>query len=146
MRIPVFALLFALGLSPSLAEPIQGSRIRVIDGDTIRIDRSQPDIRLVGFNAPETRKAKCQAERELGGQATARLRELVRAGSLDLQLVACSCLPGTEGTPACNHGRKCGTLKAAGRDVSAILIAEGLAVPFVCGTTNCPATPRPWCG
>jgi hypothetical protein len=25
------------------------------------------------------------------------------------------------------------------------LIAEGLAVPFVCGATSCPKTPRPWC-
>jgi hypothetical protein len=26
------------------------------------------------------------------------------------------------------------------------LIEEGLAVPFVCGATRCPRTPRPWCG
>ena len=26
------------------------------------------------------------------------------------------------------------------------LIGEGLAVPFKCGTTSCPPTPRPWCG
>jgi hypothetical protein len=25
------------------------------------------------------------------------------------------------------------------------LIAEGLAVPFQCGETRCPKTPRPWC-
>jgi hypothetical protein len=25
------------------------------------------------------------------------------------------------------------------------LIEEGLAVPFVCGATHCPKTPRPWC-
>jgi hypothetical protein len=46
---------------------------------------------------------------------------------------------------ACNHGRACGTLRSNGRDVGAILIAEGLAVPFVCGATSCPKTPRPWC-
>jgi hypothetical protein len=32
-----------------------------------------------------------------------------------------------------------------GKDVGAILIAEGLAVSFVCRSTRCPATPRPWC-
>jgi hypothetical protein len=26
-----------------------------------------------------------------------------------------------------------------------MLIEEGLAVPFVCGATHCPKTPRPWC-
>ena len=45
----------------------------------------------------------------------------------------------------CNYGRECGTLKAGSHEVGAILIAEGLAVPFVCGKTRCPATPRPWC-
>src|SRR5207247_2861056 len=30
-------------------------------------------------------------------------------------------------------------------DVGAILIEEGLAVPFVCNATRCPPTPRPWC-
>src|SRR5262249_48545158 len=39
----------------------------------------------------------------------------------------------------------CGTLKANGRDVRAILIELGFAVPFKCGTTRCPPTPRPWC-
>lgn len=32
-----------------------------------------------------------------------------------------------------------------GRDVGDILIAEGLAVPFVCGPTRCPKKPHPWC-
>ncbi len=73
-----------------------------------------------------TRRAACAAERDLGDKATRRVRELVRAGNLDFEFVACSCRPGTEGTPACNYGRHCGTLKAAGRDVGEILIAEGL--------------------
>jgi hypothetical protein len=36
-------------------------------------------------------------------------------------------------------------LKANGRDVGSILIAEGLAVPFHCRGTGCPPTSRPWC-
>ena len=36
-------------------------------------------------------------------------------------------------------------LASEGRDVGAILIEEGLAVPFICGATHCPKTPRPWC-
>jgi endonuclease YncB( thermonuclease family) len=127
------------------AAPIDAADIRVIDGDTIRVHHKQPNVRLVGFNAPETRRAACPAERDLGDKATRRVRELVRAGNLDFEFVACSCPPGTQGTPACNYGRDCGTLKAAGRDVGEILIAEGLAVPFKCGATRCPRTPKPWC-
>ena len=130
---------------PAGADPIEPGNVRVIDGDTIRVFNRQPNVRLVGFNAPETRRAQCDAERELGDRATRRLRDLVRAGDLDYVTVACSCRAGTEGTMACNYGRACGTLKAGGRDVGAILIDEGLAVPFVCGATRCPTTPKPWC-
>jgi endonuclease YncB( thermonuclease family) len=137
------ALVLAAGVAG--AEPISPANVRVLDGDTIRIYRKKPDVRLVGLNAPETRRARCEAERKLGGAATRRLRELVRAGNLDLAFVPCSCPPGTEGTEACNFGRSCGVLKANGRDVGATLIAEGLAVPFQCGATRCPPTPRPWC-
>jgi endonuclease YncB( thermonuclease family) len=127
------------------AEPIGSADIRVIDGDTIRVHHKQPNVRLVGFNAPETRRAACEVERELGAKATRRLRDIVGAGNLDFVNVACSCSPRTQGTSACNYGRDCGTLKSRGRDVGAILIEEGLAVPFVCGATRCPKTPRPWC-
>src|SRR5271165_6182915 len=112
------------------------------DGTAIRLASSSKF--LVGFNAPETRRAACDAERELGAKATRRLRDLVRAGDLDFVYVTCSCPPGTEGTPVCNYGRDCGTLKCRGRDVGTVLMEEGLAVPFVCAT-RCPKTPRPWC-
>jgi endonuclease YncB( thermonuclease family) len=136
---------FALLLVPAWAGPINPEDIRVIDGDTIRVHHQQPNVRLVGFNAPETRRAQCESERELGAKATRRLRDLVREGNLEFEFVDCACPLGTEGTQACNYGRRCGTLKAGGRDVGAILIAVGLAVPFQCGATRCPKTPRPWC-
>jgi endonuclease YncB( thermonuclease family) len=139
------AVLAFLSVGPAWAEPISPDRIRVIDGDTIKVDRRSPNVRLVGFNAPETRTPECERERELGGQATRRVRDLVRAGGLDLSYVRCSCPPGTERTPACNYGRSCAVLKVGSRDVGKILIAEKLAVPFHCGETRCPSTPRPWC-
>jgi micrococcal nuclease len=131
---------------PSRAEPIAPERIHVLDGDTIRVDGSQPDIRLVGFNAPETGPAVCLAERDLGERAARRLKQLVAGGGLELKFIPCSCPPGTEGTDACNYGRRCATLEARGIDVGRTLIAERLAVPFQCGETSCPPTPRPWCG
>jgi endonuclease YncB( thermonuclease family) len=130
---------------PTNAKPIDPDDIWVIDGDTIHIHSKQPNIRLVGFNAPETRNATCQAEADLGARATRRLRELVKHGNLDFSYVHCSCPEGTQGTFACNYGRACGTLRSNGRDVGAILIEEELAVPFICGATRCPPTPRPWC-
>jgi endonuclease YncB( thermonuclease family) len=147
MRALAFSFLaLALGCAaPVAADPISPGRVQVLDGDTIRVDGSRPDVRLVGFNAPETFRAECSAERDLGDRATRRVRELVNGGGLDFGLVACSCPAGAEGTPRCNYGRRCGVLRARGRDVGLILIAEGLAVPFQCGATRCPAAPRPWC-
>ena len=146
--VTIIAVLIA-ALSPwgniVLAAPISSDEIRVIDGDTIRLHQQRPDVRLVGFNAPETRRAQCESERALDDRATALLRDLVRFSKLDFEYVACACPPGSEGTPSCNYGRRCGILKADGRDVSAILISEKLAVPFVCGQTRCPPTPKPWC-
>ena len=127
------------------AQPISARQISVIDGDTIHVAGERANVRLVGFNAPETRNAECAAEHDLGDRATRRLKELVATARLDFTQVACSCAPGTEGTFHCNYGRSCGTLRADGTDVGETLISEGLAVPFICGRTSCPPTPRPWC-
>jgi endonuclease YncB( thermonuclease family) len=133
------------GATAACPAPIDANDVRVVDGDTIQVFQMHPNVRLVGFNAPETIRALCEAERELGAKATRRVRTLIHEGKLDFELVACSCPPDTEETPACNYGRLCGTLKVDGRDVGEILIAEGLAVPFRCGATRCPPTPKPWC-
>lgn len=145
----IVALLLTIspGMISARAEPLRSHQVRVIDGDTIRLNDAKPDVRLVGFNVPETRRAMCEQERELGGKATRRLRDPVSSSvsKLEFERVQCSCRPGTEGTDACNYGRRCGVLKAGGKDVGAILIGEGLAVAFKCGATGCPPTPKPWC-
>ena len=117
--------------------------IDVIDGDTVR--RGGRTYRLVGFDTPETgMNARCERERALGAAATRRLAELLGGAGHVLTPVPCACLPGTEGTSRCNYGRLCARLRVQGRDVGAILIGEGLARPFLCGTTSCP--PRAgWC-
>jgi endonuclease YncB( thermonuclease family) len=143
IRRAMLVLVLAVVPMATLASPIEPGAIEVVDGDTIRAGGRT--FRLVGFDTPEMgSRAKCESERTLGAAASRRLRELVAGGGLDLEPVACACRPGTEGTPACNHGRACGTLKARGRDVGAILISEGLARPFVCGSTSCPAQ-QGWC-
>lgn len=120
----------SLGNNPSVVAsyvPNQ-SRIEVIDGDTIRVSGQSRNVRLVGFNTPETGSAQCSQERALGHQASARLKQLVANGSPSVTIVPCACRPGTHGTQSCNFGRACGILKVHGRDVGETLIGEGLAV------------------
>ena len=88
---------------PANTAPIDPADVWVIDADTIQVYRQHPNVRLVGFIAPETRNAGCNAEAELGARATRRLRELVRAGGLDFESVRCSCPEGTQGTFVCNY-------------------------------------------
>src|SRR5262245_24282833 len=83
-----------LSTASAVGMPIDSADIHVIDGDTIRVYHQKPDVRLVGFNAPETRRAACQAEAELGAKATRRLRELVRVSDPDFEFVPCACPPG----------------------------------------------------
>lgn len=135
-----------IDMSKTYATTPSQPRFSVTDGDTIRVDGDPKGTRLVGFNTPEVFSPQCQREGELGAKASARMKEIVSSSKLSLTKVACSCRPGTEGTDQCNHGRSCGILRADGRNVGDILISEGLAVPFVCGASGCPPTPRPWCG
>jgi endonuclease YncB( thermonuclease family) len=137
-----FVLALAFAASMATASPLDPGQIEVLDGDTVRV--AGETFRLVGFDAPETYRARCASERELGNRATFRLRQLVAGGGLDLERVACACRTGTEGTPRCNYGRSCGVLRVRGQDVAAMLIEEGLAHTFVCGRTSCPAR-EAWC-
>jgi endonuclease YncB( thermonuclease family) len=137
---------------PTVAQPtspdrsLRASDVRIIDGDTINVRGITPNVRLVGFNTPETWRPSCTAERQVGERATARLSQLVRnASSIQFERVACSCRPGTEGTDRCNFGRLCGSLFVDGQDVGRTLIGEGLAVPYRCGRTSCPPRPQAWC-
>lgn len=131
--------------APTTMRASQSQEFTVTDGDTVHVVGEAAGTRLVGFNTPEKFSPECEYERQQGERASARLRELVANGSARLTKVACACAPGTEGTKKCNHGRYCGTLLVDGKDVGNILISENLAVPFVCGRTRCPPTPRPWC-
>ncbi len=131
--------------APAALRGSQSQEFSVTDGDTVHVVGDATGTRLVGFNTPEKFSPQCEYERQLGERASSRLRELVAHGSAQLTKVACACGPGTEGTSECNYGRSCGILRVDGKDVASILISEGLAVPFACGRTSCPPTPRPWC-
>ncbi len=91
------------GIGQAATEPISPDQVRVIDGDTVRLFNMAPNVRLVGFNAPETRRAKCDSERQLGDQATRRVRDLVHSEVLEFEYVDCACPPGTEETPGADR-------------------------------------------
>jgi endonuclease YncB( thermonuclease family) len=62
------------------ATSMDAAEIVIVDGDTVRMDGET--IRLRGFDVPETCYARCDAERDLGEKAKARLAELVRSGKV----------------------------------------------------------------
>jgi endonuclease YncB( thermonuclease family) len=123
--------------------PISTADILVVDGDTIRV--SGVSYRLVGFDTPEKGdRARCDAERALAERATTRLRQLLALKGVTFTQIACACKPGTEGTHACNYGRRCGAVAVEGRDVGAILINEGLAHRYACSGWSCQRK-KSWC-
>jgi endonuclease YncB( thermonuclease family) len=146
MRTMTALVLFAVVAlcAPACADAIEPSDIHVTDGDTIQVHGKH--IRLVGFDAPELGEhAHCRLERMLAARATSRLWQMIQnSGDIDLQIVDCSCRPGTAGTMACNYGRACGYLTIDGQDVGDVLIAENLAHPLVCGKYSCPRR-QTWC-
>lgn len=116
LTLPVF--LFVV--SSAAAEPIERSRIAVVDGDTVMIDGER--VRLVGFDTPETGHdtARCDAEIDRGMQAADRLVELLDGGDLDIRYRK----------HRDRYGRLLALLKVNGKNVGAALIRERLAVRY----------------
>lgn len=109
------------------------SDVRVVDGDTF--DAGGERYRAIGYDTPEIgRFARCPAEDALGRRASARAAALI-ASARRIEAVR----------PAWRwrrdqHGRRLAEIRLDGRDIGAILIAEGLARPYRRGA-------RPdWCG
>lgn len=102
-----------------------GCRIsRVYDGDTIELlCGTQAEIaRLSGFDTPETRDARCEAERALGKRAGAYLRDWVKVAR-----------PGITDLGHDKYRRRLIRLRLDGQDVGARMVREGLATPYAGG-------------
>lgn len=132
---------FALAITLGLLATQASADIYVIDGDTIIVDRER--IRLVGFDAPEIRHARCDAELALGLEAKARLLTLIVDACGPLAKAPASCLDIARLPRPDRYGRTLATVKTSAADLSATLIREGLAHPYTCAT-HCPPR-RPWC-
>lgn len=101
----------------------------VIDGDTFLFNGER--ILIADIDAPETKLAKCDAERSRGSYAKARLREVLNAG--EFTLVASS------GGFADEEAGKPRVVMRGGRSLGDLLLSEGL----VRKRTSRPAS---WCG
>lgn len=117
----------ALTVRAESAEPIRGTLIlteaepipiRAVDGDTIAMGTER--IRLVGYDTPETAFARCTAEKRLGLIAKARLQALLDRGPVTIHRTG----------KRDKYGRTLASVRIDGRDVGAILIAEGMAVAY----------------
>lgn len=93
----------------------------VYDGDTValRCGDAVETARLVGLDTPETKDPGCPAEGTLGQQATERLRELSQSGKATFA-----------GRGFDKYGRRLVVMRVDGRDVSGVLVSEGLAVAY----------------
>ena len=99
----------------------------VVDGDTFWLRGEK--IRIADIDTPETRKAQCGAERDMGLRATHRLQRLLNAGAFSL-------MPADRETD--RYGRSLRVVSRDGRSIGAMLVAEGLARPWS-------GSRQPWC-
>lgn len=142
--VPVFVLFLVLavaslqgmrseaGLGTLRTEGTGCAVTRVFDGDTVEMicpSEAEFQARLTGFDAPEIRHARCDAEAALGWNAENRLRQILASGSqVEVRFDGLD-----------RFGRRLVTLEIDGVDLGDILVAEGLAAPYHGG-------PRPdWC-
>jgi endonuclease YncB( thermonuclease family) len=139
---------FAIALSilpltcGALAEPISVTEISVVDGDTVAAHGQR--YRMIGYDTPEVvtpRRRVGPDERAVATIAKERFVELLGSGPLDLTEVRCSCSTKKLRDGTCNHHRKCAILSLNGKNIGDTLIAEELAVPYVCAATRCPLMP-----
>jgi micrococcal nuclease len=116
---------------PARADTIPGPSIQIIDGDTVRLPSGEV-IRIWNIDAPETARARCEAEASLGWLASERLGQLLRRGPVAVVMDE------PAGRREDRYGRTLARLTIAGRDIGEIMIRDGLA-------TRWPQR-RDWCG
>ena len=99
----------------------------VIDGDTLFYAGRQ--IRIADIDAPELGSPQCDAEYARAGRAKERLRALINAGRFTLQAYE---------RPRDVYGRELRVITRGGKSLGGVLVAEGLAHPWV-------GHKLPWC-
>ena len=131
-RRAAIALALALSMTSVHAETIDGSRIVIIDGDTVALPGGER-IRLLDIDAPESFRSACEAELVAGLKAKERLAGLLRGQDVTIE---------RGGRDV--YRRTLARLFTEDGDVGEILLLEGLALPYVPGR-KAQRTAR-WCG
>ena len=138
----VRALALFLIAAPAFAETprvetVDGDRIVVVDGDTVRLGGER--IRILNIDAPEIGHPQCDAEEELGRRAGAALAGLLAGRRVTITRceTATRCLD--------IYGRTLARLATAQGDVGAALIASGHALPWAPGAAARAARQAVWC-
>jgi len=109
-----------------------GEALRIVDGDTVALGRER--IRLESIDAPERSRPRCRAEADAAAAATERLAAL-----LDVEAVTIA----RHGRD--RYGRTLATLTTPAGDVGAVLVAEGLALPWRPGKAAHDERTAHWC-
>jgi len=115
-------------------EMLDGRTAVIIDGDTVAFGHER--VRIINIEAPGISEPDCEREEIFALRSRQRLAELITAGPVRI-----------ERTGRDTIGRTLGRLFLEdGRDVAAILVAEGLAVTWYEGPEAKESRRRHWCG
>lgn len=144
-RISPYAVGFALGFVAAIVcmparaaeawtETVPAGTLIVVDGDTVKIGRQR--LRLTAIDAPEIEHARCRTERRAGERAKARVVELLAAEPATIRY------SGRDD----RYRRPLVDLSVPAGDLGAILMAEGLALPYRGGRAAWSERAAHWCG
>lgn len=116
------------------ADTVAASDLYVIDGDTVALGAEH--IRLLEIDAPETYRAHCPHELAVGTAARADLRSIIEGKRVTIR----------RNDKPDRYGRTLAVLIVDGRDVGAILMADGYALPYKSGFDAHRERTAHWCG
>lgn len=117
---------------PAGAETIDGSRIVIVDGDTVALPGGER-IRLLDIDAPESYRSECEAELVAGLKAKERLRSLLDGQPVTIERAGKDVF-----------SRTLAHLRTPAGDVGEVLLRERLALRYVPGRKA--ERTAHWCG
>lgn len=112
---------------PVLPGPIPAEVVEVVDGDTLRVraqiwlDQTvETRVRIIGIDAPELHNSSCDAERDAGERARARLAQLAQSRKVVLEDIR----------PDKYGGRVLARVRGTNGDLGRDMLEDGYALPY----------------